>query len=43
MPLYGGRQPQTLDTTFPILVEQIAARSQDAAAPFALALQALPV
>ena len=41
--VYGGRQPQALDTTFPTLVNQIGARSQDSATPFVLALQALPV
>lgn len=40
--VYGGVVPGALDTTFPVLVAQITARSREPAAQFALALQGIP-
>jgi hypothetical protein len=40
--VYGGRLPQAMDTTYPTLVNQLAARSQQSAEPFRIALEAMP-
>jgi hypothetical protein len=40
--VYGGRVPQAMDTTFPALVNQIAARSQEPADWYEIALKQLP-
>ena len=39
---YGGRLPGPMDTTFPTLVQQLAARSQEPADRFAIALREVP-
>jgi hypothetical protein len=40
--VYGGRLPLAMDATYPILVNQLAARSRQSAEPFRIALEAMP-